>query len=103
MLKDFSTEGDKYAIKILCKLGLSEVRNPDECTSLIYACVNGNLGLVQSLIEGGSKIDAIDKFGNNVLNDASHFGKTDVVRYLISSGFDKDWKHESAGSSSIIT
>lgn len=95
LLDDFSAKGDKSIITAFCKVGLSEVRDSDEFTPLIWASCKGNLRLVKSLIEGGCNRDAVDKDNDNALLEAAHLGRTDVVRYLISSaGFDKNWRQK---------
>lgn len=101
-LNDLSSKDHKIKISIACALGLCEKKNQYECTSLLWACVNENLQLVKSLVEGGCDRNACDKFGNNCFIEAASKGYVDIVRYLVDAGFDKNWRIKSNGFNAIL-
>ena len=90
-LDQLSKKDEKEMIHYACKEGLSEIRNPYKATPVIVASSCGNVKLTQYLIEGGCNREAVNKQGNNCLMSAAGNGKVDVVRYLTSIGFGKDW------------
>lgn len=100
---DLSKRNEKNAIAIACKIGLSEVRDEKTLdTIFIEACVRGNYLLVKNLLEGKCDIDALNKFGNNALLEASAKGFTTIVKTLINAGFDKDFVKPSSGFNAIL-
>ena len=58
-------------------------------TTLHFACLRGNLQVVQYLVEKGANIEAKDWDKNTPLHLASYRGNTDVVKYLVSKGANK--------------
>ncbi|EAY15122.1 MGC83745 protein, putative [Trichomonas vaginalis G3] len=101
-LKGLSDQGDKLRMSIACAAKLSEVRDSDEFTPLLYACYDNNLQLVKSLIEGGCNKNAVTKSGSNCLLLASFDGYLEIVKYLIEAGFDKDWRKQSNKFNAIL-
>lgn len=101
LIKRFSDTNNTDIMKLICKSGLSEARESQQCTCLLWACVQGNYFLVQDLIENGCNRDAIEIYGNNALLDASGSGNISIVKYLISEGFDKNWRNSKNGNSAI--
>ncbi|EAX97873.1 hypothetical protein TVAG_490010 [Trichomonas vaginalis G3] len=101
-LKELSEKGDEIKMFHSCSIGLSEVKNSYDGTPLIDACINGDLKLAKSLIEGGCNRNAINKYSNNCLLEASAKGQLEVVKYLIDNGFDKDWRKKTNGFNAIL-
>lgn len=52
-------------------------------TILFNSCLNGNLELVEYLIEHGADIDVTDNDGENILIDACENGNLELVKYLV--------------------
>ena len=57
------------------------------------ACYQGQLQVVQCLIEKGANIETKDKDQETPLFIVSCYGKTDIVKYLISKGANKNSKN----------
>jgi hypothetical protein len=62
---------------------------------LVSAASNGNLPLVESLLERGSDIEEKDGSGDTPLNEAVRMSKIEVVRFLIEQGADLSTKNKS--------
>ncbi|XP_028396009.1 L-asparaginase-like [Dendronephthya gigantea] len=58
----------------------------DDRTPLHIAAANGNLKMVQTLLEHGASLHKVDKYGATPLLDAIRFKKNDVIRLLRDSG-----------------
>ncbi|EAX97976.1 hypothetical protein TVAG_017480 [Trichomonas vaginalis G3] len=101
-LKEISNKGDKVKMSISCAAGLSEKRDSDQNTPLLWACYYGNLQLTKSLIEGGCDRNAVNKFENNCLVEALLNGHLEIVKYLIGIGFDKNWRTKTSGFNAIL-
>jgi ankyrin repeat protein len=57
-------------------------------TPFLKAAFNGHLDTCQYLVSAGANISAKDAFGRNALHYAARMGRTDVVNWLLSKGFD---------------
>ncbi|EAY10419.1 ankyrin repeat protein, putative [Trichomonas vaginalis G3] len=101
-LKTISDNKDKMMIRKSCLLGLSEIRDGNENTPLIAACINGDYQLTKSLIEGGCNRKCTNDREGNCLFEASLAGHLEIVRYLISVGFDKNWRKKTRRSTAIL-
>ena len=60
-------------------------RNYDGSTALHYACADGNLDIVKSLIEKGIRLNATNYDGRTALHEACHNGHARIVNLLISN------------------
>ena len=60
----------------------------DEKTPLHYACENGNMQLVEALVDRGADVNARDEIQSTPLHEASFNGHTDVALYLVGLGAD---------------
>lgn len=68
-----------------------KTRNPtlrfdDGQTPLHMAVIDGQMGIVQYLIEKGCQINAKDISGATPLHEAVRYGRTDIVKLLLASG-----------------
>jgi uncharacterized protein len=52
-------------------------------TALVDAAGKGNTQVVKELIDKGTPVNGLDKFGHSALTEASFGGKTDVVKLLL--------------------
>ncbi|EAX95947.1 death associated protein kinase, putative [Trichomonas vaginalis G3] len=99
-LDELSSKGNHDMISKSIEAGLWQKIAPKkyeydpESNVLHLANENGNLRLVQSLIECGCDKEAKNKFGYTPLICASSYGQLEVVNYLISVGADKDAKNK---------
>ncbi|KAJ8533222.1 hypothetical protein ON010_g14032 [Phytophthora cinnamomi] len=55
-------------------------------TDLMWAARNGQIQVVQSLIDGGADVNAQDDEGQTALMAAAEYDQIDIVRYLIKHG-----------------
>ena len=55
----------------------------DDRTPLHIAATNGDLTMVQKLLEHGASLYKVDKFGATPLLDAIRFKRKDVIRYVL--------------------
>ncbi|VDI42102.1 Hypothetical predicted protein [Mytilus galloprovincialis] len=74
----------------LSESDINVIRKPTfiENNSLINACENGDLSIVNSLIERGADINITDMHGNTALLLSCYFGEIDIVNLLIDKGCD---------------
>ncbi|XP_033854195.3 ankyrin repeat and SAM domain-containing protein 6-like [Acipenser ruthenus] len=69
--------------------GQVNIANPDGASPLMIAAVNGQLDIVQLLVEGNADIDKQDSVhGWTALMQATYHGNKDVVKYLLNQGAD---------------
>lgn len=59
-------------------------------TPLFVACENGNLNMIEYLVEKGAEIDVLDEAGVAALQRASYRGNLDVVQCLVDLGANVD-------------
>ena len=53
---------------------------------LVDAAESGNLEIVQRWLDGGGDVNGRDRWGYTLLMHAAQYGRTDLVRYLLSRG-----------------
>ncbi|KAK6491861.1 ankyrin repeat and SAM domain-containing protein 6-like [Huso huso] len=69
--------------------GQVNIANPDGASPLMIAAVNGQLDVVQLLVDGNADIDKQDSVhGWTALMQATYHGNKDVVKYLLNQGAD---------------
>ncbi|MGH0121744.1 UNVERIFIED_CONTAM: hypothetical protein FKN15_075160 [Acipenser sinensis] len=69
--------------------GQVNIANPDGASPLMIAAVNGQLDVVQLLVDGNADIDKQDSVhGWTALMQATYHGNKDVVKYLLNKGSD---------------
>ncbi|XP_041103871.1 ankyrin repeat and SAM domain-containing protein 6-like [Polyodon spathula] len=69
--------------------GQVNIANPDGASPLMIAAVNGQLDVVQLLVERNADIDKQDSVhGWTALMQATYHGNKDVVKYLLNQGAD---------------
>lgn len=75
------------------KSGLAEILDENNCDVLMFAASKGNIHLVRSIVKCSTKIDftKLNIDNCNALQLAAKNGHLDVVGYLISIGFDKNF------------
>lgn len=81
-------EGDTTKVKFILKYGQGiRVNQPNKygLTALQQACVDGNLGLANFLLERGADLSLIDSDGRTALHLASEQGHLDIVSLLVNS------------------
>ena len=49
----------------------------------MIAAVNGNMQIVEMLLEAGSNPDAMDKYGDTALDKAAYWAYKDIFDYLL--------------------
>ena len=54
----------------------------DDRTPLHIAAANGDLNMVQKLLEHGASVHKVDKYGATPLLDAIRFKRKDVIRHV---------------------
>ncbi|EAY06110.1 hypothetical protein TVAG_349630 [Trichomonas vaginalis G3] len=79
-------------------LGLSERRDGNGNTILLRACKEGNLNFVKQLVEVRVNFDVENNNGNDPLLIAANIGNIDMVGYLLSKGFKKDYVSTKTGN-----
>lgn len=84
-------KGDLASVKLIVSEGVTEARN-DVTTPLCSAATNNNIAMLQTLIDGGADLNAIqNKFmKNTALHIAVENGSKDVVNALITAGANLD-------------
>lgn len=81
-------EGDTTKVKFILKYGQGiRVNQPNKygLTALQQACVDGNLGLANFLLERGADLSLVDSDGRTALHLASEQGHLDIVSLLVNS------------------
>ena len=58
----------------------------DLSRDLVDAAESGNLGIVERWLDGGGDVNGRDRYGYTLLMHAAQYGRTDLVRYLLSRG-----------------
>lgn len=76
------------AIKSLQRCGCVDARNTDGETSLMHACEEGKVQIVEALIEAGANVNAKDNKGLTPLMLATWDGHTKVAEILLVAGAD---------------
>jgi ankyrin repeat protein len=59
---------------------------------LVDAAAKGNLDTLKELIDKGTPVNGLDKFGHSALTEACFGGKTEVVKLLLEKGADPNIK-----------
>ena len=77
---------DVVALLISRKAGVAR-RSPHGDTALMMACLKGHLAIAKLLVANGAQIS---QSGWTPLHYAAFEGRTEVVRYLLEKGADKD-------------
>ncbi|KAK4217566.1 ankyrin repeat-containing domain protein [Rhypophila decipiens] len=67
---------------------LLELRNTLGLTPLHIAAENGQSEIARELIQLGSSVDAVDRFGRTALHIAARYGKTETIDMLLDQGAD---------------
>lgn len=62
--------------------------------SLFYAAASGDVALIQSLIDAGADLAALDESGETALMHAAHAGQLEAVKALLAAGAAPDFKSE---------
>ena len=62
----------------------------DGTTALHWAVYNGNLGLVERLLEGGAAVSVANQFGSIPIAEAATVGNAAVIEALLDAGADVD-------------
>lgn len=62
--------------------------------SLFHAAASGDVALIQSLIDAGADISALDEAGETALMHAAHAGQLEAVKALLAAGAAPDFKSE---------
>jgi len=69
----------------LCDFGAEvNARNFDENTPLHWSAYKGHVDIIETLIYKGADYNLKNKHGETALLIASKYGKTEVVKYLLS-------------------
>ncbi len=70
--------------------GPTDVNAKDTCnmSALSWACRNGNLEVVQVLIEAGADVESVSYGGFRPLHHASNFQRDAIVAHLVECGAD---------------
>ena len=58
----------------------------DLSRDLVDAAESGNLEIVERFLDGGGDVNGRDRWGYTLLMHAAQYGRTDLVRYLLSRG-----------------
>ena len=58
----------------------------DLSRDLVDAAESGNLEIVERWLDGGGDVNGRDRYGYTLLMHAAQYGRTDLVRYLLSRG-----------------
>uniref|UniRef100_A0A1B6ECU5 Uncharacterized protein n=1 Tax=Clastoptera arizonana TaxID=38151 RepID=A0A1B6ECU5_9HEMI len=82
---DVESSGSARAAKKK-RTGFHFKRNEKGETPLHTACINGNLTLVQKLLDQGHPVDIRDHSGWLPLHEACNFGHTEIVKLLLDKG-----------------
>ena len=53
-----------------------------------YAALEGDVSLVESMLQEGVPVDCVDRDGRTALSLAAYFNRTDVIRLLLQKGAD---------------
>lgn len=61
-------------------------------STLVDAATKGNIQELRELIDKGTPVNGLDKFGHSALTEASYGGQTDVVKLLLEKGADPAMK-----------
>ena len=70
-------------------------------TPLMWACYGGRLEVAKLLVEMGSDVDAVDRFGNTALIIAVRKNELDIARFLLQQG--ANYNHiANHGSSALV-
>lgn len=91
-----SVQNDFHIVKYLIDHGADiHAKDRDGKTALMYACLNGNLEIVNYLIENGAEalINCADENGMTPLTIACRLKNFSLVKYLISHGADINYKN----------
>ncbi|SFQ04018.1 ankyrin repeat domain-containing protein [Variovorax sp. 770b2] len=62
--------------------------NNSGLTPLLSAAKGGSIGVIDSFLELGAKINQLDRFGRSAVFHAAASGKADAVRFLVANGAD---------------
>jgi ankyrin repeat protein len=80
---------DGAKLKELLEAGAAiDAQNPDGCTALHWAAMEGKVGCLKILIDGNASLNAQDKKGCTALYYAAYHNRIDCVNLLIASGAD---------------
>ncbi len=80
----------------------ANVAQPDGATALHWASYHDDLGLVELLLDGGAKIDAVNDYGITPLSLACENGAATMVSHLIAAGARPDVAR-STGETPLMT
>jgi ankyrin repeat protein len=87
--KDFSQDEDRtFVLKLIHASGISDINLPDHkgITPIMYACLAGNVKVVETLLTLGAKIHISSNNGCCPLHYAAFHGDSNIVEMLMQKG-----------------
>ncbi|ORY60461.1 ankyrin repeat protein, partial [Neocallimastix californiae] len=76
--------GHEKVARSLVKYGINiDEKNTEGFVALYYAIYNGLVNTVKLLLDHGSYMECLDKYGNSILHIACELGYLEIIKYLL--------------------
>jgi ankyrin repeat protein len=103
LLFNASKSGDVATVQALCESGVDVIgsRQENGMSSILLACRNGHIGLMDYLLEQGANPNDAENYGGTCLMAAACYRHPDCVRRLIDAGSDVEYAYPGDNASII--